>query len=255
MNNDNTASALGDSLNLALPAIAISLLATQPVGELADGITSFEGALPAGCGFWERAAKETFATTTADHELCAIGVHTHRMVGASAALAGELKTVLKVMSDMDYVRDEDVARIPVLNREVKCVVYGPLASHPLPVDVVLLFADSRDGLVISEAVDQVEGAAPPAMGRPACALVPQVANTGKAAASLGCCGARAYIDALTPSVALWGLPGATVAAYAARIATLARANATLGKFHELRREDVAAGGKPTIAASLNRLQG
>ena len=34
----------------------------------------------------------------------------------------------------------------------------------------------------------------PAMGRPACAVVPQAINSGQAALSLGCCGARAYLD-------------------------------------------------------------
>jgi hypothetical protein len=45
--------------------------------------------------------------------------------------------------------------------------------------------------------------ASPATGRPACAVIPQVLNCGKATLSLRCCGARAYVDVLTDSVALW----------------------------------------------------
>src|SRR5215475_12388677 len=66
---------------------------------------------------------------------------------------------------------------------------------------------------------------------------PQAINSGKPALSLGCCGARAYLDVLTDDVALWALPGARIADYAARIKVLADANQILTKFHELRRED------------------
>jgi len=239
---------LQDALHLSLAPIGIRF-----ADEVPSGVSALGEPVAAGCVFWERAATTTFATSADDHALCAIGIHTHHLAGAPAGYESELKTVLKVMNDMDYVRDEDVARIPVLEREARHVIYGPLAEATEAPDVVMLFADSRDGLVITEAVDQVESAAPPALGRPACALVPQVVNSGRAAASLGCCGARAYVDALTPAVALWGLPGAEVARYADRIGKLAGANATLGKFHELRRADVAAGGKPTVEQSLARL--
>ena len=65
------------------------------------------------------------------------------------------------------------------------------------------------------------------MGRPACAVVPQVANTGRSALSLGCGGARAYLDALTDDVAVYALPGALIAEYTMRISELAKANAVL----------------------------
>jgi hypothetical protein len=71
--------------------------------------------------------------------------------------------------------------------------------------------------------------------------------------SLGCCGARAYIDALTDAVAMWALPGAKLEHYCAEIAVLARANKTLTTFHSRRREDVKAGKRPTIRQSLDRL--
>ena len=70
----------------------------------------------------------------------------------------------------------------------------------------LAFAHAQHGLILSEAVARVDGGTPPAMGRPACAIVPQVLNQQRAAMSLGCCGARAYLDALTDDVALWALP-------------------------------------------------
>ena len=85
-------------------------------------------------------------------------------------------------------------------------------------------------------------------------MIPQVANTGRSALSLGCCGARAYLDALTDDVAVYALPGARIGEYAGRIGELAKANEVLTSFHALRRRDIEAGGRPTIQESLARLQ-
>jgi uncharacterized protein (DUF169 family) len=239
---------LTDALGLTLPPIAVALLDRVP-----DGVPTFDGVAAAGCRFWQEAASRTFATVTADHELCGIGVHTHNMAGASDRAKSELGAALKVMAQLDYVRDEDVAAIPVIDREVSCVVYGPLAEAPVEPDAVLLFTRANQSLIVTEAAQQVDGAIAPALGRPACAVVPQVVNSGRAAMSLGCCGARAYLDALADDVALWALPGARVADYAARIDKLAAANKTLGAFHARRRADVEAGERPTLEQSLARI--
>jgi hypothetical protein len=71
--------------------------------------------------------------------------------------------------------------------------------------------------------------------------------------SLGCCGARAYLDAMTDSVAMWALPASKLDRYCAEIAGLARANKTLTAFHSRRREDVESGKRPTVRQSLERL--
>src|SRR5206468_29705 len=87
----------------------------------------------------------------------------------------------------------------------------------------------------------------------ACAVVPHVVNQRAAALSLGCCGARAYLDVLSDDVAIFALPGARLDAYVARIAELAKANSVLASFHALRRKDVEAGASPTVKQSLERL--
>jgi hypothetical protein len=71
---------------------------------------------------------------------------------------------------------------------------------------------------------------------------------------LGCCGARAYLDVLTDDVALWALPGARIAEYAARIQVLAQANNVLTQFHQIRRGDIEAGKSPSVKESIARLQ-
>ena len=239
---------LTEALDLSLPPIAIAFPDAVP-----EGVPEFEGTVPAGCVFWQEAAARTFATTAGHHALCSIGIHTHNLSGAPASQPEELGAALEAMIGLDYVREEEVAAIPVLGRQAKHAVYGPLREFPLDPEVVLLFVDARQGLVLSEAVERVDGGVAPAMGRPACAAVPHAINRGTSAMSLGCCGARAYLDALSDDVALWALPGSGLDAYCEQIAVLAGANRILTTFHERRRQDVESGERPTVRESLARL--
>lgn len=242
------ANRLTESLGLRQPPIAVSLADHLPAG-----VPLWQGAIPAGCRFWQEAASRVFATTAADHERCAIGQYTHALPMSPAA-STDLQDALKVFADLTYVTEKDLAAIPVLQATSSHIVYGPLASVPLVPDVVLLFVQASQTLILSEASQQIEGGLPPAMGRPACAVIPQARNTGRSALSLGCCGARAYLDVLTDDVALYAVPGASVEAFADRVAVLARANGVLTAFHQIRRHDIEAGKTPSIKDSLAAMQ-
>jgi uncharacterized protein (DUF169 family) len=244
MSFSELAAALTTSLDLKQPPVAISF-----TNKLPADVGAYSGRVPAGCKFWEDGATAAFVTSAADHNLCAIGVHTHNLQPSPAQQA-DLMDALKVFADLDYVRPQDLAFIPVLDSQPAYVVYAPLAQASVPPDVVMLFVNASQILILSEAVQQVESRNAPAMGRPACAVVPQVVNSGRAALSLGCCGARAYLDHLTEDVALFGIPGPRLEAYVQRIEALAKANGILSKFHHLRREEVAAGASPTVKDSL-----
>jgi uncharacterized protein (DUF169 family) len=245
--NSQLAAILAASLDLEQPPVAISFTDAIPAG-----VKSHAGRVPAGCRFWEDGAATAFVTTASDHNLCAIGVYTHNLQ-SSPAQQTDLMDALKVFGDLDYVRPEDLASIPVLASQPAYVIYAPLAESPLPPDVVLLFVNANQTLILSEATQQVENQNAPAMGRPACAIVPQVMNTGRAALSLGCCGARAYLDVLTDDVAVFAIPGTKLEAYVRRIEALTKANGILANFHKIRRKTIAAGGTPTIKDSLAAL--
>jgi uncharacterized protein (DUF169 family) len=237
-----------DSLGLERPPIAICLTDSVP-----PGVPAFSGRVPAGCAFWQEAARGAFATSPRDHDLCAIGTFTHNLETTEAHEA-DRRDALRVFADLGYVRPEDIPLIPVLPERRRHVVYAPLAATPLPPDVVMLFVRADQSLILAEATESLDRGQPPAMGRPACAVVPQARNSGRAALSLGCCGARAYLDTLSDGVALYAIPGTRLAEYAERVSALARANQVLAKFHRLRRQDVEAGGRPTIKESLQRLE-
>jgi uncharacterized protein (DUF169 family) len=243
------AETLTSALRLTQPPIAVSLADAPP-----PGVPLFAGRVAAGCRFWQEAAARTFATAPADHDLCAIGTFTHNLA-VTPAHEVDRGDALRVFADLGYVRPEDIPQIPVLARRPAYVVYGPLAASPLTPDVVLLFVRADQTLILSEASQTLEGGLPPAMGRPACAVIPQAANSGRTALSLGCCGARAYLDVLTDDVALYAVPGARLEAFAQRVAELARANEVLTAFHRLRRRAVEAGRAPTIKESLAAMVG
>jgi len=243
------AKTINDSLHLRVAPVAVCLTEKPP-----QGVPNSPQAAPAGCAFWERGARGAFVTSQSDHGNCAVGMYTHHMPLTTAAQQDDLNTCLKVFGDLGYVLPQEIPGIPVLKEEPKYVVYAPLESTPLPPATVLLFANSRQSLAITEAVQQVEGGIPPAMGRPACAAIPQSINTGKAALSLGCCGARAYLNVFTDDFALWALPGARIGEYAERIKVLTQANQLLTHFHTLRRIDVEAGESPSVKESLARLE-
>ncbi len=247
MDNSSIAEVLVSRLQLSQSPVAVSFVHSVP-----SGISQYSGRVPAGCRFWQDAGERAFATSASDHGLCAIGVYTHNLE-PSPGQQTDLMDALKVFGELDYVRQEDVAAIPVLPFRRQYVVYSPLATSLLKPDVAILFVRANQTLILSEATQQVENENPSAMGRPACAVIPQVMNTGRAALSLGCCGARAYLDVLSDEMAVFAIPGDKLAAYAQRIEALSKANETLAKFHRLRKRDVEAGYAPTIKESLAAL--
>lgn len=241
---NSLARTITDALQLSQPPVAVCFADAVP-----DGVKVTSNAVPAGCRFWQEAQSSVFATVAGNHDLCPVGVYTHNLE-TTPAQQRDLGDALKVFADLGYVREQDLPLIPVLGRQPKVVVYGPLESVPLPPDVVLLFVKADQTLILSEASQQLEGGMPPAMGRPACAVVPQAFNSGRTALSLGCCGARAYLDILTPDVALYAVPGSMLEAFAERVSALAKANSVLTAFHAIRRRDVEAGKHPSVQESL-----
>ena len=235
---------LTESLQLTQPPVAVAFVDRVP-----EGVKTYSGVAPAGCRFWQEATTQVFATVPQQHDLCSIGMYTHHLEDGPLVQT-DLQDALRVLGDLGYVRAEDMPFIPVLNRAAKAVVYGPLASMPVAADVVLLFVKADQTLILSEASQQLENGLPPAMGRPACGVIPQAYNTGRTALSLGCCGARAYLDVLTPDVALYAIPGAKLEAFTERVAALAKANSVLTQFHTIRRKDVESGKHPTVKESL-----
>ncbi|HEY3189269.1 MAG TPA: DUF169 domain-containing protein, partial [Solirubrobacteraceae bacterium] len=132
---DALARTLTDTLKLRQPPIAVCLSVAET---LPAGIAARAPRAAAGCVFWEKAGAGAFATAAADHANCAIGTFTHNL-DTTEAHEIDRRDALRVFADLGYVRPQDIPAIPVLAVRPNHVVYAPLASTPLPPDVVLLF--------------------------------------------------------------------------------------------------------------------
>jgi len=139
------AKTLTESLKLRVAPVAVCLSDEPP-----QGVSGPSKAAAAGCMFWEWGAKDAIVTSAKDHANCAVGMYTHHMPLATASQQEDLNDCLKVFGDLGYVRPEDIPGIPVLKEEAKYVVYAPLASTPLAPATVLLFANSRQSLTITD---------------------------------------------------------------------------------------------------------
>ena len=246
-NRRRQAELLDASLELSLPPVAVSFVDALP-----DGIALYEGSVPAGaCSGRRRHAYVRHVGRTP----CAVpDRHPHHDLSeAPASQPGELQAALQAMTGLTTCATKRSPRSRSFGARVNHAVYGPLADFPADPDVIVLFADSRQGLVLSEALARVDGGVPPAMGRPACAALPQAFNRGIAAMSLGCCGARAYLDALSDDTALWTLPGSRLDLYCEQIGTFAEGEPHPGDVSRSpqggRRGGIAADGAGIPAAA------
>jgi uncharacterized protein (DUF169 family) len=248
VNYSDIARKLTESLNLEHAPVAITFTNSIP-----PGVDRFSGHVPAGCRFWQDGMQCTFATSARDHSSCAIGMYTHNLEQAPRQQV-DLDDALAIFRELDYVREADLPLIPVMKHRAENVVYGPLAEVVTEPTVLLLFVNAAQALIASEAAQQIENHIVPAMGRPACAVIPLVANTGASAVSFGCCGARAYLETFAPELSIFAIPGNKLVIRPERIQNLAVANSTLSKFHRARHAQIAVGLAPTIKESLAALK-
>src|SRR5258705_12604584 len=102
------AATLTDVLQLHQPPVAITFTDRIP-----DGVRTWDGQVPAGCRFWQEAARSTFATTPQHHDLCALGTYTHNLE-VDGAHEGERGEAFKVFGHLGYVREADSPVIPVV---------------------------------------------------------------------------------------------------------------------------------------------
>jgi uncharacterized protein (DUF169 family) len=224
-----SSSALTDLLHLSSPPVAISFVADPP-----EGVPHVAALEPAGCGYWRRAAAgEVFFTITDDHKGCPVGAHTHNVPLTPAEQEG-LMGLVQTMVGLSYLKMEEVPLIPTRKTPMQVAVYAPLASAPIPADVVLVRGNARQLMLLAEAA-QAAGVAggSPTMGRPTCAVLPEAINADKTSASFGCVGNRVYTGA-GENDAYFAIPGSKLKAVEDSLAVIVRANAELEKFHRAR---------------------
>jgi uncharacterized protein (DUF169 family) len=227
MNNDEIALLLAAELDLRRPPVALSFLEAAPPGIPAD-----PAPVPSACTFWRRAEAGVFYAPGTAHSECPVGTMTMGFP-LSAEQMPRAEALVNTMVSLEYLGSEEAASLPAVARPHNGILYGPLASFPVEPDVVVLFLTPRQAMLVAEsagslALRETPGLA--AMGRPACVAVARAANSGEPHLSLGCIGARTYLE-LEEDLELIALPRAALAATANRLSTIIRANQELAAFH------------------------
>ena len=221
-----------NTLALGRRPVAISMRATVP-----SEVTPFTGTVPSGCTFWRLAAEgRPFYTVPSDHYNCPIGCYTHN-IPLPLERENELGATLSLMSDIGYVRMEEVPGIPRLANTPAAIVYAPLGDTPFEPDVVVFAGPAGRVMLLQEAAIRAGVAAQlNTLGRPTCMAVPAAMALGMVA-STGCIGNRVYTG--IDDADLYAMvPGQALAKVAQEMATIGSANAALLKYHTARRQQL-----------------
>jgi uncharacterized protein (DUF169 family) len=208
--------------------VAVTFLDAPP-----EGVEKFAGAEPSTCSFWRiAAAGRTFYTVASDHLNCPIGGYTHNTLPPDRM--PELQQALSLMSDIGYIRMEEIPGVFHLSTAPEVVLYAPLGDTPAPPSVVLVAGRPGRVMMLSEAATRAGASSNlPLLGRPTCMAIPASLANG-AVLSSGCIGNRVYTEIGDDELYVV-LRGADLDRIAAEIATIQSANQTLTGYHQDRR--------------------
>jgi uncharacterized protein (DUF169 family) len=221
------------ALQLTCRPVAVAFRDTPPAG-----VARLQGAQPSGCSFWRLAAGgDVFYTVPSDHYNCPVGSYTHN-IPLPAEREGELTQVLALMTDIGYLRMEEVPGIPRLPATPAVAIYAPLGDTPVDPDVVLVAGQPARLMLLHEAAARAARPMQPLLGRPTCMAIP-AALTGGVASSLGCIGNRVYTGVADQEF-YTVIAGRDVETVSAEMATISSANVALADYHQERRRTISA---------------
>jgi uncharacterized protein (DUF169 family) len=223
-----TTSALS-RMQLARQPVAVAFLATPPAG-----MERIDRPAAAGCGYWKYASDgHAFYTTPEDHQNCPVGAFTHG-VTLPPAKAEELQSLMGTMIELQYLRSDEVPGIPHRQEPLQVAAYAPLESATFTPDVVIFRGNARQIMLLSEAARAARAfESGTAMGRPACAMLPQALGSTAAVASIGCIGNRVYTSLGDDELYL-AVPANALDETLGQLDTILPANVELEKFHRQR---------------------
>jgi len=224
---------LAAAFQLRRRPIAIAFQDAPPAG-----VPPFAGTVPSGCSFWRIAAEgATFYTVPSDHYNCAVGSHTHH-IELPKERAGELEQTVSLMTQLHYIRIEEIPGFARLPKTPAVVVYAPLGDTPVDPDVVLFVGrPARISLLMEAATRAGIGAKAPFLGRPTCSVLAATLAEG-AAVSSACIGNRVYTD-LGEDELYAAIRGSDLKRLADEAHTIADANRQLADYHRARRKELA----------------
>lgn len=221
-------------INLTRPPIAVGFLSAPPAG-----MSRIDRPAAAGCGYWKLAAEgQSFYTTNEDHQNCPVGAFTHG-VTLTPEKSDELQALMGTMIQLQYLRSDEIPGIPHREEPMQIAAYAPADQATFEADVVIFGGNARQIMLLSEAA-RAAGAfeTATAMGRPACAMIPQSIGAASSVASLGCIGNRVYTG-LDDNDLYLAVPASAIVAMLDKLDAIVNANVELETFHRERAATLA----------------
>jgi uncharacterized protein (DUF169 family) len=223
------AAQMNELLGLRRPPVAVKFQQSAPAG-----IPRIDEAAASGCSYWKLAAEgRTFYTEASDHFGCPIGSHTHG-IELPDDTAKELEGLVGTMVELQYIAMEEVAEIPTLEGPFGIAIYAPLADADFKPDAIVVSGTAKQMMLLAEAAHAAGiGSDTSMVGRPTCAALPAVMQSGRTATNLGCIGNRVYTG-LTDDELYFVIAGSQLASIVDKLQTIVNANNQLESFHRER---------------------
>lgn len=151
----------------------------------ASGLDRSTDTVPSSCAFWTKALDRTFYTTPEQHQNCSIGAVTHGYRAAKDTLGGCGCADVDLLESVGWVGDEDIKGLPAIPQDKqRKIAYGPLAQAPFTPDVVLMFVNAGQAMLVAESTKSRK-----VLSKPTCQALPE-AYKGNFVISLGCTASR-----------------------------------------------------------------
>jgi len=220
------AAQLVELLDLEKSPVAITFCESAP-----DGNSKIDTAAVSGCTYWKFAAEgQTFYTEASDHYGCPVGAHTHG-IDLPAETAQELEGLVTTMVQLEYLDMQEVEGIPRRAEPFAVVLYAPLSDADFEPDVVLVCGDAKQLMLLAEAAHSAGVDCETSMvGRPTCAAIPAVIESGRSATNLGCIGNRVYTG-IADDELYFVINGSQFDPVVDRLKVIVNANRELEQFH------------------------
>jgi uncharacterized protein (DUF169 family) len=222
----NSEKQITELLGLRKTPVAVKFDTKAPTG-----VARIDKSELAGCGYWKLAAAgQTFYTVAEDHYGCPIGSHTHG-IKLPADKAKELDGLVGTMVQLEYLNMDEVPNIPQCQAPFEIAIYAPLSKANFEADVVLVLGTPKQMMLLAEAAHAAgilsEGSV---VGRPTCAAIPAVMQSGNSATNLGCIGNRVYTE-MADDELYFAFAGSQLDAIVEKLNTIVNANRELEQFH------------------------
>ena len=124
--------------------------------------------------------------------------------------------------------------IPHLEGEFGVAIYAPLSDATFEPDAILVTGNAKQMMLLAESAHAAGAASDTSMvGRPTCAAIPAVMQSGLTATNLGCIGNRVYTG-LADDELYFVIAGSRLADIVEKLNTIVNANNELEAFHRER---------------------